>query len=558
MGFAILWLAGLASGVLLVALALAQGVRMREGRLATGLPFIAALVPFGIGAVASVVAEQLHSQGLRPSYLAYALLWTTAFVIAAICVIHFGSHRASESAPMPATRWPRGIIAGALGASIAIYIGTLLYMDARVRRDLEEVKAEAIRMAESVAPKPVPDERNAALVYERAFEAMGELAKGRPQWRDLYSTAEDRTSDVATEEVAEFLREHVEALALLRKAAFMPDYSFKTQYVPPRPDMQSPDGSSVFRAARLLALSARHQASKGNMREALDDIAASWRMVRHFAETPTLLTCMRALHQDYLGSGSLQDVLASGPVREADLGDLPLEPDISFIEARVKAGKMEDAIALHVAAEPWSHRAHGHEYSTAQGMLWRVFVAEGALAWYRSRIRLARRLTPKPYHETWGQCAGLDAEVRTEGTRGLRLFGFSLGNLKSGSAAIADALARRRLAVLGVAAARFRTEKGRYPEEPAELVPDCISAVPVDPFDGKPLKMAPEGDGLVLYSVGWDGKDDVGNDTSWSIGQSGCPDGEDISFRLGDAYTSAVAKARNPRRKRHPKKKRKR
>jgi len=73
MGFAILWLAALASGVLLVSLAHAQGARMREGRLATGLPFIAALVPFGLGAVATVIAQLLHTQGLSPSYLAYAL-----------------------------------------------------------------------------------------------------------------------------------------------------------------------------------------------------------------------------------------------------------------------------------------------------------------------------------------------------------------------------------------------------------------------------------------------------------------------------------------------------
>ena len=34
----------------------------------------------------------------------------------------------------------------------------------------------------------------------------------------------------------------------------------------------------------------------------------------------------------------------------------------------------------------------------------------------------------------------------------------------------------------------FRLAKGRYPTELAELVPDCIAAVPLDPYDGEPIR----------------------------------------------------------------------
>ena len=34
----------------------------------------------------------------------------------------------------------------------------------------------------------------------------------------------------------------------------------------------------------------------------------------------------------------------------------------------------------------------------------------------------------------------------------------------------------------------FRLAKGRYPTELAELVPDCIAAVPPDPYDGQPIR----------------------------------------------------------------------
>ena len=547
MGYAILWLAGLASGVLLVALALAQGVKMKEGRLATGLPFIAALVPFALGAVATVVAERLHSQGLRPSYLVYSLLWTTAFVIAAVCVIHFGSRRASETAPMPATRWPRGVIAGALGGAVAVYVGTLLYMDTRVRRDLEEVKAEAVRMAESVAPTPVPDKRNAALVYERAFEAMGELAENRPRSRWLGRIADDRTADVNTAEVAGFLREHAEALELLRKAALMPDYCFETQFLPMRPNMPIPDLLIHRCAVNLLSLDARYRAAKGDMRGALENVAASWRMAGNVAGTPILLNCMIAVSLDATGSQSVQDILASGPVHRTDLRGFPLDPDSSFAEAHMRVWKMESALVQYTVAQPYTVEVQDGTYSTPHGIHWRVFIAPAFLAWCSPRMRLALDVASRPYRLSRKRCARI--LIVDEGV--LATFPIvSLRNVKSSSLAVAAAAAEHRLAVLGIATACFRTEEGRYPERLAELVPGYISAVPVDPFDGKPLKMLPEGDGVVLYSVGRDCKDDGGLDSRWATGSS--RHDEDVTFRLGEAYASALSKAGGVTRKARP------
>jgi hypothetical protein len=49
---------------------------------------------------------------------------------------------------------------------------------------------------------------------------------------------------------------------------------------------------------------------------------------------------------------------------------------------------------------------------------------------------------------------------------------------------------------------------GGPPERLDQLVPDFLSAVPLDPFDGKPLRYRREGDGWVVWSVGSDMKDD--------------------------------------------------
>ena len=54
----------------------------------------------------------------------------------------------------------------------------------------------------------------------------------------------------------------------------------------------------------------------------------------------------------------------------------------------------------------------------------------------------------------------------------------------------------------------FTLTHGKPPERLSELVPEFLASVPIDPFDGKPMRYRREGDGWVLWSVGSDRKDD--------------------------------------------------
>jgi hypothetical protein len=57
---------------------------------------------------------------------------------------------------------------------------------------------------------------------------------------------------------------------------------------------------------------------------------------------------------------------------------------------------------------------------------------------------------------------------------------------------------------------RFRLAEGRLPESLEALVPKFIEAVPIDPFDGKPLRYKRLEKGYTIYSVGEDGEDNGG------------------------------------------------
>ncbi|MBL7040279.1 MAG: hypothetical protein ISR77_16700 [Pirellulaceae bacterium] len=73
---------------------------------------------------------------------------------------------------------------------------------------------------------------------------------------------------------------------------------------------------------------------------------------------------------------------------------------------------------------------------------------------------------------------------------------------------------------------RYRVAEDQFPETLDSLVPEFLPALPLDPFDGNPLRIKTTDQELVLYSVGPDGADDDG---APSDGQARAGD---LTFRL--------------------------
>lgn len=66
-------------------------------------------------------------------------------------------------------------------------------------------------------------------------------------------------------------------------------------------------------------------------------------------------------------------------------------------------------------------------------------------------------------------------------------------------------------AITLLAVERFRIRQGRWPESLGELCPAYLPQVLTDPYDGRPLRYRRLPDGVLIYSVGPDGKDNGGN-----------------------------------------------
>ena len=94
--------------------------------------------------------------------------------------------------------------------------------------------------------------------------------------------------------------------------------------------------------------------------------------------------------------------------------------------------------------------------------------------------------------------------------------------------------AHLRCLIATVAAERYRLTRGRWPAELAELAPAFIASVPIDPFDGKPLRYSVGDDGVKIYSVGPDMVDDGGHLNSFQNYRAGA----DLGIHLRKATHS--------------------
>jgi hypothetical protein len=71
--------------------------------------------------------------------------------------------------------------------------------------------------------------------------------------------------------------------------------------------------------------------------------------------------------------------------------------------------------------------------------------------------------------------------------------------------------AELRCGAAAIAAERFRARHGHWPGSLQDLVPELLARVPMDPYDGAPLRLRRLADGLAVYTVGPDLQDNGGS-----------------------------------------------
>jgi hypothetical protein len=570
-GYVLLWFENLAVALLLLATVLACLGRWQWKRTRVALAVVFALVilvPYA--GLAGLVGYLKFALGLTSFWFYPLLALTASFFVGAGWILIAGLRRgeAGLSGPQSAA-WPRGRLAIALGVVLALHLMTVWNLDLAMRQRLGTLRAEAGALALSVAPARPPDRDNAALLYQQAFQAMGDPAAwpkayGEKWYKWLDPAATE--SDFKDAELRAFLKRQAPALALLHEAADKPGCYFERDYGRPSFSMLLPELQKIREAARLLAFDARAKAATGEVRAALGDCRVMLAMAEHASSDPNLIALLVAAAIDRMTMQTLEAVLASTPPAADDLKAVFLDGNFSYHLAFRRALRMEEAFGLAafydltVEKIPFSELglAPPEQSSSSPAILgcaplYRWFWLATDQELYRRQMKQWQQWASRPYWESkaywdewdalakllddrlnceskadWDRCEGSIRDGAGVLTRQL------LGAPCRGAETTAQADARRDLMRLGLATYRFQASHGRLPAKPDELVPEFIPAVPQDPFDGKPLRMKKTARGLVLYSIGPDMTDN-----------GGAP--FDPATRTGDITFTVVEKAAQTR-----------
>jgi hypothetical protein len=428
-----------------------------------------------------------------------------------------------------------------LAVSSALFAAAWLYIHVANAR-LERAIAEADRLdprwrlADIEADRAViPDEDNAALIV------IAVRAKLPPSWNSAGPYGSKAFGSLApnvalTEQQTAAVRDDLKPAAALQAARQLADH--------PRGRWPSPPGSfGALDAAKLLSSDMLLRAKEDDFDGALASCRAMLNCGRSVGDEPSLMPQLVRTAVGRMAAGQAEHALGQGEPSEAALAALQTllteeaeEPlfTISLRGERAAADQRLESLqrgTMTVQQMKAGTRVAPRLRVSRYDLLYLPGVVSNNRAVQLERMNRLVEITKLPPHE---QARAL-AEMASLKDEPLLV---SLAPLVSSSVVMGryleegwDSQARLRCAVAALAAERYRRAKGRWPETLDDLKGEYLREVPSDPFDGRPLRYRKDDEGVVVYSVGPDGKDDGGDRTR--LNNPG--PGADIGFRLWDA-----------------------
>jgi hypothetical protein len=419
-----------------------------------------------------------------------------------------------------ATLWSAWKLNLVFAAACVLSLMTFWNLDLNAKNQLGRLRARAGSIVVATFPSRIPEAQNAARVYEQAFESFGMLKKRRifdwaipmgnwldsPQWNQPAT----RPSDAR---IREILKANAQGLNQLRRAAAMKQCSFVGYW--DWADLAStllPQVSNMRSAAELLAGDARIRAIDGDFAGAIADLNALFAMSEHITREPTIITALTAMAVESRGIEAMEIVLAGNSATTAGLLSLKLDPLFSHGRIVRAALRGEEAMGLSILAtlsDPGYHSIPRRYLPELLIPMYRVFLMDDEIRGYNTAVQEWRHLATMPYHRAREQWKSLPRQLMERRTGFLTYDMIPVVSAYPDRAAEGDA--KYRLAILAAAMTICRIKTGALPESIDKLSPEYIEIIPIDPFDGKPLRMARNSHGgAILYSVGPDLEDDGG------------------------------------------------
>jgi len=316
------------------------------------------------------------------------------------------------------------------------------------------------------------------------------------------------------EDIAWYIEKNAEAISLLHEAAIITECRYPVDMTE-GPGMLLSHLARLRQGARLLKLEAILAAEQGDMERAVRAVTSSLAMAHALKEEPILISRLVRIACNSISCGSLERVLSRVSLSDDQLARLASalasEEDIEAM-TRVIVGERCSGMSIFLNPDSFTMiGGGGGELSKITGMLYHASgLRDLDLNAYLGIMNVYVEQAKRPFPERFI----MDDDEVEKMIRDLPKYCILTRML---TPALARAyqedgkkIAQLRCAMLAVAIERYRLAHEILPENLDDLVPECIEAIPLDPFDGKPLRFKKQEKGYVVYSVGLNQADDGG------------------------------------------------
>lgn len=503
--YILIWLGFLCAAVLFTALSAAACGRFNRRFFQRFLPrAVFTVIFFTLGALA-LYSFFLRLINTEPSWL-FPYTATLAVLYGTFSLALFS--RAFAAGNNWAFNRRKRILALSLLVSVAVTALAWMDADRKSSTIFQACRAESIAMAKSVLPPRPPRDQDAASLYENVLKLR------RSDNLTLYPWSFHKFFE-ANKKVKPLSEKRRETVGLLRQATARPhiyhDFDLSHIHISFAFGIRPGIGTYCY-SAQLLFLSGREKALEGDFKGAYDDIACIESMSRQVKENQTgsSLDFAKFLNKFYMSS--LEYVLANAdppenffllpikvqPTTISDLKNLIIMESAVWLELYYELGKKGEDSQIYGAVNPFINDDEFDMLRKAVPIfLWRVFFFPAEHAGLMENKKSLLNALDEPYFNipdalrAWEEDRNRSPKPLYE-DESTQPINFEM---------VLAYDAQNRLASLALALTAYRSDKGEYPKSLEELVPAYIASAPIDPFDGKPLKMEEVKGGLRIFSV---------------------------------------------------------
>lgn len=460
-----------------------------------------------------------------------------------------------ETAGVRLARWRRRVtVAILLLLPLALVFAVYSYLSFDVDARLVDAIAEADRLDPGwrweeleARRKQIPPERNSAA---QALKAAGLIPEKwspaeRPSERAVPHASplqQLQLSGAYVVALRDGLRRARRALVEARKLVAMPEGGEALDPKLAGPFARAPQHQGARPTVALLHDDVLLRAQDGDIDGAMQSCRAALNAARSVGDEPAMSsqTLRIALRSEALGL--LQRILAAGEPSEKELAafqrllEVEAQAPVLLLCARGDRASMDR----------WLQSQHARRASFAVGAGGGL---SGRLGDFFPSSLIGLRAQALHLHTQAVEIAKLPIEQQSTA---FQVFAATVPrsalvlSVTSGTQAwfiqrVRDHEARLRAAIVMVAVERYRRAHGQWPASLAELVPEFLGGVPVDPYDGQPVRYRRAADTVVVYAVGPNLADDGG-----AVELDPRMPGSDVGYRLWDVGSRRQPPAKEP------------